>query len=136
MSTNKNKSVVRRYYEEMWNRWDLSLAEDLLAPDLRFRGSLGTEAEGIRDFCRYARTVWLAFPDFHNEIVEMVAEGDLVVARVAFSGTHRGDVLGFGARGRHVRYEGIAWIRFEGTLIAEVIVMADREGLLGQLEGR
>jgi steroid delta-isomerase-like uncharacterized protein len=133
MTSEANKALVRRYYEEMWNRWDLSLAEELLAPGLRFRGSLGTEAEGIRGFCRYARGVWLGFPDFHNEVVEMAAEGDLVAARMVFSGTHRGEVLGIGGTGRSVRYEGIAWIRIEGGLIAEVIVMADREGLLRQI---
>ena len=128
------KAIVRRYYDEMWNRWDLSLAEGLLAPDLRFRGSLGTVAEGIGWFCRYARGVWQGFPDFHNEIVEMVAEGDVVVARLVFSGTHRGEVLGVAATGRRVRYEGIAWIRIEGALIAEVIVMADWEELLRQIK--
>lgn len=89
-----NKALVRRYYDEMWNRWDLSLAEELLAPELRFRGSLGMVMEGIRGFCRYARAVWMGFPDFHNEVVTMVVEGDVVVARMVFSGTHRGEVLG------------------------------------------
>ena len=70
-----NKALVRRYYEEMWNRWDLSIAEEVLAPGMRFRGSLGTVTEGIRGFCRYARAVWLGFPDFHNEVVEMAAAG-------------------------------------------------------------
>jgi predicted ester cyclase len=65
----------------------------------------------------------------------MVAEGGVVAARMVFSGSHRGEVLGVEATGRRVRYEGIAWFRIEGGLIAEVIVMADREGLLGQLAG-
>jgi predicted ester cyclase len=52
---------------------------------------------------------------------------------MVFSGTHRGEVLGVAATGRRVRYEGIAWCRIEGGLIAEAIVMADREGLLRQI---
>jgi steroid delta-isomerase-like uncharacterized protein len=129
----RNKALIRRYYEEMWNQWDLSLAEELLAPGLKFRGSLGTETEGIRAFCRYARSVWTGFPDFHNEIRGIVAEGDVVVARVVYTGTHRGDVLGVAATGRPVCYEGVAWFRIEGGLIAEVDVMADREGMMRQL---
>jgi steroid delta-isomerase-like uncharacterized protein len=129
----RNKALVRRYYEEMWNRWDLSLAEEMLAPGLKFRGSLGTVTEGIREFCRYARSVCTGFPDFHNEIAEMVAEGDVVVARLVYTGTHRGDILGVAATGRRVRYQGVAWFRIEGGLIAEVDVTADREGLMRQL---
>jgi SnoaL-like polyketide cyclase len=121
VTADANKALVRRYYEEMWNRWDLSLAEELLAPDLKFRGSLGTEAEGIRDFRRYARMVWLAFPDFHNEIADLVADGDRVV--------------GMAATGRRVRYEGMGWFGIADGRIAEVWVMGDRIRLLEQIQG-
>ena len=133
MTAEENKELVRRYYEEMWNRWDLSLAEQLLAPDLRFHGSLGTDATGIREFHRYARSVWLAFPDFHNQVEEMIGERDRVVARVTYTGTHRGEVMGIAPSGRRVRYEGAAWFRIDGGRIAEVYVVADRESLLRQL---
>jgi steroid delta-isomerase-like uncharacterized protein len=135
VTADANKALVRRYYEEMWNRWDLSLAEELLAPDLKFRGSLGTEAEGIRDFRRYARMVWLAFPDFHNEIEDLVADGDRVVARVTYTGTHRGEVLGMAATGRRVRYDGMGWFGIADGRIAEVWVMGDRIRLLEQIQG-
>jgi steroid delta-isomerase-like uncharacterized protein len=128
-----NEALVRRYYDEMWNRWDLSIAEDILAPDVRFRGSLGTATVDIRGFCRYARSVWLGFPDFTNQITEMIAESNVVTARLTFTGTHRGDVLGIGATGRTISYEGIAWFRIEGGLLAEISVFADREGLLAQI---
>ena len=55
MTNDANKALVHRYYDEMWNRWDLSLADELLAPDIHFRGSLGTVAEGVNGFRRYAR---------------------------------------------------------------------------------
>jgi steroid delta-isomerase-like uncharacterized protein len=129
-----NKALVRRYYEEMWNRWDLSLARELLAPDLRFRGSLGTEANGIGEFCAYARSVWLALPDFHNQIEGMIAEGDRVVALITYTGTHRGEVLGIGATGRRVEYEGIAMFHIADAKIAEVYVVADRLGLVEELQ--
>ncbi len=133
-STEANKALVRRYYEEMWNRWDLSAAAELLSPDVRFRGSLGDEAEGVRAFRRYARKVWLAFPDFHNEIEELIAEGDTVVARLTYTGTHRGELWGIGATGRRVEYEGVATFRIAGGRIAEVAVIADTLALLKQLQ--
>jgi steroid delta-isomerase-like uncharacterized protein len=133
VSTDANKALVRRYYEDMWNRWDLSLARELLTADLRFRGSLGAEANGIGEFCAYARSVWLAFPDFHNEIEDMVAEGERVAARLTYTGTHRGEVLGIGATGRSVSYEGVATFRIHDGRIAEVYVVADRLRLVEQL---
>ncbi len=134
MTNSDNKALVRRYYEQMWNRWDLSIAEELLAPDLRFRGSLGTESEGIRGFCRYARSVWLAFPDFHNEIEDLISEADRVVARLTYTGTHRGEALGLAPTGRHVQYSGIAWFTIEDGRITQVYVVADRLALLEQIK--
>jgi steroid delta-isomerase-like uncharacterized protein len=130
-----NRALVRRYYEELWNRWDLSLADELLSPDVRFRGSLGTEGRGVRDFRRYARSVWLAFPDFHNEVNELIAEDDRVAARLTYTGTHRGELMRVAPSGRAVRYEGAALFRIEGGRIAELWVAADRLAVLEQIRG-
>ena len=134
-TTEANKALVRRYYEEMWNRWDLSLAEALLAPDVRFRGSLGTEGRGVRDFRRYARSVWLAFPDFHNEVNELIAEYDRVAARLTYTGTHRGELMGVAPSGRAVRYDGAALFRIADGRIAKLWVAADRLTVLEQISG-
>jgi steroid delta-isomerase-like uncharacterized protein len=133
VSIEENRALVRRYYDELWNRWDLSLARELLAEDLRFRGSLGTEARGIGEFCAYARSVWLAFPDFHNQVEELIADGDLVAARLSYSGTHRGEALGLPATGRRIRYRGAAWFTLSSGLIREIFVVADRLSLMEQL---
>jgi steroid delta-isomerase-like uncharacterized protein len=125
LTLDANKGLIRRYYEEMWNRWDLSLAEALLSPALTFRGSLGTKATGIREFCRYARSVWTAFPDFHNEVADLLADGDFVVARLTYTGTHRGPLMDAAPTGRSVRYAGIAWFTIETGLISEVYVASD-----------
>src|SRR5258706_4387832 len=100
MQTETNKRIVRRYYEEIWNRWDLRAADELISPSIHFRGSLGASVEGLEGFKSYVRSVRLAFPDFHNTIEDLVAEGSEVVARLAFSGTHRGEVLGIAPTGR------------------------------------
>jgi len=129
----RNKALVRRYYEHLWNRWDLTLTDELLSPNLKFRGSLGLDADGIRAFRRYARTVWLAFPDFHNQIEEIIADGDRVAVRLTYSGTHRGELLGFAPTSRRVEYAGIALFRIAGGKIVDVYVVADRLALMQQL---
>jgi len=133
MSLEENKSLVRRYYDEMWNRWDLSLADELLGEGLTFRGSLGVAVRGRDGFRDYVRAVRRAFPDFHNRIEELVAEGDKVVARLTYTGTHHGELFGIGPTGKRVTYAGVALLRIEADRIAEGWVLGDIHGLIRQL---
>jgi steroid delta-isomerase-like uncharacterized protein len=135
MSAMRHKSVVCRYYEEMWNRWDFALADELIAEDISFRGSLGALAQGREGFKEYMRAVRRAFPDFHNHIEELIAEDDRVVARLLYTGTHQGELFGIAPAGRRVRYAGVAIFRIAGGQISEGWVLGDVHGLIQQLQG-
>jgi steroid delta-isomerase-like uncharacterized protein len=121
--------LVRRFYEELWNRWDLAEADEILAPDLRFRGTLGTTLVGVEAFRGYVERVRAAFPDWHNHLEELIDAGETIVARLTFSGTHRGELLGVAATGARVEYAGIAIFRLEGGRIAEAWVVGDTQEL-------
>jgi steroid delta-isomerase-like uncharacterized protein len=139
MSVETNKAVVRRFYEELWNRWDLGTADEILARDVRFRGSLGTSVEGIAAFKRYVEQIRAAFPDWHNRIDDLIAEGDQVVARLTWTGTHEGDFLGIAATGRTITYVGAAIFRLEDGRIHEAWVVGDTQEIwraLGYLPDR
>ena len=129
----ENKAIIRRYYADHWNRWDLSVADDIIAPDIAFRGSLGLTAVGIDGFKGYVATVRAAFPDFHNSIEDLVAEGDKVAVRLAYRGTHRGEVFGAPPTGRPVAYPGIAIFRISGGKITDAWIMGDTWSLRQQL---
>jgi steroid delta-isomerase-like uncharacterized protein len=133
MSIESNKALVRRYYEELWNRWDFALAETLIDPDIAFRGSLGTEVRGRAGFTGYMESVRAAFPDFHNTIEEMIAEGDGVAARLTYEGTHRGELFGIPPTGRRIRYAGVAIFHIAGGRVARGWVLGDTAGLRAQL---
>ena len=45
-----NKAVIERFFNEMWNKWDLAVADEIISPSVSFRGSLGTTLEGLQDF--------------------------------------------------------------------------------------
>ncbi len=128
-----NKNLVERYYHEMWNQWNFALAGELLAEEISFRGSLGAEMRGRPAFCDYMRRVQRAFPDFHNEITEMVAERERVVGRLNYTGTHRGEIFGAAPTGKKISYAGAAFFRIKNGQIAEGWVLGDLAGLLGQL---
>ena len=128
-----HKALVHRYYDELWNRWRLELADELLAADVRFRGSLAVEVEGVEAFRGYVGLVRAAFPDFHNTVEELVAEDDRVVARLTYRGTHRGPLFGIAPTGRPVSYAGSAWFRFRDGRIASGFVVGDTGRLLREL---
>src|SRR5262245_28757117 len=102
------KAIVRRYYHDLWNAWNFDVAEELIAPDISFRGSLGVAVRGGAGFLEYVRTVRGAFPDFHNSIEELIAENDKVAARLTYSGTHQGELFGIAPTNRRVTYAGVA----------------------------
>jgi steroid delta-isomerase-like uncharacterized protein len=133
MSAEHNKALVRRYYEEMWNRWDFRLAHELVSEAVAFRGSLGVSVHGREGFKDYMRTVRRAFPDFNNGVEELIAEGDRVVARLTYTGTHQGEVFGIGATARRVNYAGVAIFRIAEGRIGEGWVLGDVHGLVRQL---
>jgi steroid delta-isomerase-like uncharacterized protein len=136
MRDTPNGRVIERFYHELWNRFDESLVPELMTEDVRFRGSLGPVRNGREGFTEYMRIVRTAFPDFTNRIDDLVSEGDRSFARLHYSGTHRGEVFGIGATGRHVEYEGAALFRFRDGRIREGWVLGDLQHLLRQLTGR
>jgi steroid delta-isomerase-like uncharacterized protein len=133
MPLEANKLLVRRYYEELWNCWDFALADELIAEGIAFRGSLGQSVQGREGFKEYVRAVHRAFPDFHNQVEELVAEGDRVVARLSYTGTHTGELFGIAPTGRRVSYAGVALFGIVSGQIAEGWVLGDLHGLIGQL---
>jgi steroid delta-isomerase-like uncharacterized protein len=128
-----NKRVIHRYYEELWNTWNFDAASKILAPEIVFRGSLGAETRGRDAFCEYMCQVRRAFPDFHNSIVELIAEGDEVVARLNYTGTHKGELFGIAPTGRQVSYQGAAFFRMSDGFVTQGWVLGDLLSLLKSL---
>ena len=131
--TEENKALIRRYYDQLWNRWDLGVADAIISPGIHFRGSLGMSVEGIDGFKRYMETVRHAFPDFHNQIDELIAEGEKVVVRLTYSGTHWGELFGVGPTGRQVTYPGVAIFRIVAGEVIDGWVLGDTFALRQQL---
>ena len=130
----RNRELIERFYREMWNRFDKSLIPILLTEDVRFRGSLGQNKIGHAEFADYVDFIRRAFPDFTNEIEEVISEGDKAFARLTYRGTHRGELFGIAATGKRVQYAGAAVFRFRSDKIAEVWVLGDIYGLIFQLQ--
>lgn len=133
MSAEANKAIVRRYYEELWNQWNLRVADELIDAGISFSGSLGVTVKGLEGFKQYVTLVRRAFPDFHNTIEDLIAERDRVVARLTYHGTHRGELFGIPPTGKQVTYAGIAIFRIAEGKIVDGWVLGDMYGLMKQL---
>ena len=129
----RHKAQVETFYNELWNKWNYRLIGEVLAPDIVFYGSLGEQKKGHEGFIQYAEYVRKAFPDFHNTVEELIAEGDKVAACLTYSGTHRGEIFGIDPTLRPIQYIGTAIFVFRDNLITHAWVLGDRLELLQQL---
>ncbi len=128
--------VIERFYHDLWNRWNLDVADEILAEDVRFRGTLGFTLEGREAFKGYVETVRRAFPDWHNRIDETISCGARVVTRMTWSGTHEGKLMDVEPTGARVKYVGAAIFRVADGRIEEAWVVGDTQELwraLGKL---
>ena len=132
-SAEKNKALVRRLYEEMWNQGNLAVADALLSPDYLNHGQppdLPRGPEGNKQFLNLNRA---AFPDMQYTIEDEVAEGDRVANRWTMRGTHQGALMGIPPTNRPVSIGGISIHRLAGGRVVESWFTSDRFGLLQQL---
>jgi predicted ester cyclase len=117
----------------MWNAFDVDVLSEITSEEVRFRGSLGDETVGRGELEGYVRMVQRAFPDFTNEIIELVSDGSRAFARLRYRGTHLGPLGSVSPTGRTVSYDGAALFHTDGRRITSVWVLGDRLALLQQL---
>ena len=128
----RNKSLARRWFEDLFSRGDLDAAEEILSAD--FLDHLPREEErGIEELKHYVSVYRTAFPDIEDTVEEIVAEGDKVVVRWRSRGTHQGEFMGVAPTGRHVRFCGMRLFRIAENKIVESWVNIDERGLQEQL---
>ena len=134
MSVEENKAIARRHFEELWNKGDLAVADEIYAATAIGRDPTGPEHGGYPD---YEKQVVLrdraGFPDEQVTIEEQIAEGDLVVTRWTSRGTHTGDFMGLTPTGKQVTATGVHIHRIVDGKIIEIWAMADYLGFLQQL---
>jgi steroid delta-isomerase-like uncharacterized protein len=133
MSTEQNKTIARRAFEEIWNRGNLDASDQLYTADQLSHG-LGIDVaagiEGLRQFVSIYRT---AYPDTNFTINVQIAEGDMVATRWTAIGTHLGDFMGIAPTGKRVTVTGMTINRIENGKIAETWNNFDALGQLQQL---
>ena len=130
----KNKAIVHRLLEEFWNKGNLSLADELFAPNYEHHDAstpdFGRGPESEKKRATLYRT---AFPDVRLTIEDIIAEGETVMTRWSCRGTHKGDLRGIAPTGKQINISGVTIARLANGKFAEGWVNWDALGLMQQL---
>jgi steroid delta-isomerase-like uncharacterized protein len=132
MSTEDNKADVRRGYEEGFNQRNLAVFDELMASDYVWHIA-STTVQGREPAKQLISRFLTAFPDGRYTIEDMIAEGDRVVVRQTFHGTHQGDFMGMAPTGKQVTVTEIEIFRIANGKSVENWTNSDDLGLLQQL---
>ena len=133
MSTEENKALILRLYEEVWNQHNPEAADDFVAADVFTRGMLPEYQHGVDGYKHLVRWLHTAMPDLRMTIEDIIAEGDKVAAFVTFSGTHTGPLRDLDPSGRQVSVEQTHWYRLANGKVAETWSVRDDLGMMQQL---
>ena len=114
----QNKDSIRRLVDELWNRGNLAVADELYHPQATWPSnpSLPPGSSGARSVVGMYRQ---AMPDLHIEFKNILADGDMVLAWTLLSGTQRGDLMGVPPSGKTAKWGQIFISRFAGGQIVE-----------------
>ena len=116
-----NKAVVRRYIDEVINQGKVELIDELFAPEMR---------EQVKEHLSSGGN---PFPDGHEEIRDIVAEGNTVMVRWNFRGTHMGTYLDIPATGKSIEMIGFAVYYLENGQIVDDLMLTSNYGALKQM---
>jgi predicted ester cyclase len=128
-------AVVRRFIEAALNRGNAAVGETHLAGNFVDHGGFLGEAAPRSGFADFLSGFKQAFPDGAYRIEDLLADGDKVVVRMTFTGTHQGRFRSYGATGRRVRVTGIHIFRCAGAHLLEHWAMESHHDLDAWLGG-
>jgi steroid delta-isomerase-like uncharacterized protein len=131
--TQENATVVRRFADEVITQGRIDRAAEFVWEDVVEQVPLpgqGPGIEGLKDILRAMRA---GFPDLVFSIHEQIVEGEKVVSRFEWTGTHQGEFFGVPATGKPVRVWGIVIDRLEAGRIKDTRILMDTMGMMMQL---
>ena len=131
--TQDNRTVVRRFIEETINQGRIDAAAQFVWEDVVEQVPLPGQGPGLEGLKETLRGMRSAFPDLFFSVEEQIADGDKVLTRFEWTGTHRGEFVGIPATGRSVKVWGMVIDRLEDSRIKDTRIIMDMLGLMMQL---
>jgi predicted ester cyclase/quercetin dioxygenase-like cupin family protein len=130
-----NVALVKRFFDEVWNRGNLSLVDEFITPDYTDYNRIPGTPRGLKGYKASVSMLRSAFPDILFTLDQIIAEGDRVAFRLTGRGTHQGAFMGIQPTGKKVSFDGMTFVRIVDGKITERWGISDIPGLLQQLGG-
>lgn len=133
----QQKAIVRKLYDEVLTQGKIEVLETICSPDfemtlMEYNGRVNPKGPGA--FETTVKTIHSSFPDIRYTIDDIFAEGNEVIARWSWTGTHQGAFREFPASHNHVTNYGMSIFRFDGDKIVSSWTQTDRLGFLQQID--
>ena|ERR1700680_1021045 len=134
MSTEQNKAISRRIPLEVFEQGRLAVVDEICASDIIEHGTpppgIPQGREGIKAIASALRK---GFPDIKYKLDHQIAEGDFVASYVTVSGTHKGEIFGMPATGKHATWAEAHFVKLVNGKMTEHWGVTDQLGMLRQL---
>ena len=133
MSAEQNKTLVRRFVDEVQSGGNIDAIDELCSPEFVNHSAppgVPSNCEGVKQVTAMFRQ---AFPDSHFTVEDMITEGDKVATRKTFHGTHQGEFMGIPPTGQQVSIGLIDIVRIVDGRVVEHWSMGDNLGMMQQL---
>jgi predicted ester cyclase len=132
--TDESKELLRRITEEIWTNGRVELIDELISEDIVDHIEIpGLEGVGREHYRASVLAIRSAFPDYQEEILWSLGEGDRVVSYTRLTGTHEGPLYGIGPTGRRVEYNAMGALRFASGQAVERWGFGDTAAMMQQL---
>jgi len=134
MPIEENKAIVRRFYEEVMNKGNVTALDEIVAPDFEDHGeTLFGSPCGLDILKEGIRMTHQLLPDIHVTIEDIIASGDMVGVRGTMLCTHAGEFIGVPPTGNELTWKGIAMFRIVDGKIKQRWFNSDSLSILNQL---
>ena len=124
MSNTQNKTIARRFVEEVINSRKTEMAKNFVTPDIIYHGTT-EEVRGLEEFKKWVAENLSAFPDMKVTILDDIGEENKIAIRWVLKATHEKDFANFSATHKKFETQGAEIFHFEGDKIKEAWTVCD-----------
>lgn len=129
-----NKAIVRRFYKEVMSQGNMNLLDEIMAPDFKDHGETLFGSPQGRDALKQGITASRAvFGDLHVQLLDVIADGEMVGVRGTMRCTQQGEFLGVAPSGNELSWNGLALFRVVDGRITERWFNSDSLSITQQL---
>lgn len=129
----ENKASFRRFIDEVVNKKNLAVIDELIDPDMLDHNPAPDVPPGIEGMKQFMSAFVGAFPGLHSTLEYLVAEGDLVAGRMTTTGTHQGEFMGIPATNKKVTFSEMHIVRISNGKAVDHCGISDNMSLMQQL---